>query len=260
MTLANETIDDLLQRAINCYHSGVPTQPFDNPDLSEADAYQVQFRLVDTLRDKDQTVVGHKVALTTKSARAHLGVTEPCFGHMLDRGVYANGSDVPVGELADPHVEAEIAFVLKKDLKGPGITPVDVMRATQAVLPAIELVDLKVQGPGIRAADVIVHNALHGGVVVGSRLTPIDDLDLQFEGVTVEFNGSLHGSGTGFEVMGNPINAICWLANKLAAFDDYLKKGETIISGSIVTPVRVQPGDQIRVTYTKLGVVGASFV
>ncbi len=260
MSLASETMDDLVQQAVKCYHSGVATPPFDNPDLTEAEAYQVQFRLVDILRQANQVVVGHKVALTTKSARTHLGVTEPCFGHILDQGVYASGSEVPVGSLADPHAEAEIAFLLKDDLQGPGTTPVDVMRATQAVLPAIELVDLKVQGPGITATDVIAHNALHGGVVAGSRLTPTDGLDLQFEGVTVEFNGSLQGSGTGFEVMGNPINAICWLANKLAAFGEHLKKGEIIISGSIVTPVRVRPGDQIRVTYTRLGTVGASFV
>lgn len=260
MSLPSNIMEGLVRQAVECYHSGVVVPPFDNPNLTEAEAYQVQFRLVDTLRKDGQLVVGHKVALTTKSARSHLGVDEPCFGHIMDRVVYASGSEVPVGSLADPHVEAEIAFLLKDDLPGPGTTPVDVMRATQAVLPAIELVDLKVHGPGIASADVIAHNALQGGVIAGSRLTPLDGLDLQFEGVTVEFNGSLHGTGTGFEVMGNPVNAVCWLANKLAAFGEGLKKGEVIISGSVVTPVRVQPGDQIRVTYTRLGTVGASFV
>jgi 2-keto-4-pentenoate hydratase len=179
---------------------------------------------------------------------------------MLDRGVHPNGANVPVGDLADPHVEAEIAFLLGQDLKGPGITPVHVISATQAVLAAIELVDLKVQGEGLQATDVIAHNALHGGVVVGSRLMPLGELDLQFEGVTVEFNGVLEGTGTGSEVMGNPINSIVWLANKLAEFDDFLRAGEIIISGSIVTPIRVRSGDHIKVTYTRIGAVGAKFI
>lgn len=260
MSTASETIDGLLQQVVSCYRSGVRTKPFSNPDLSEADAYRVQYRLIQGLQEKRQIVVGHKVALTTKAARSHLGVDEPCFGHMLDQGVHPNGANVPVGDLADPHVEAEIAFLMGQDLKGPGITPVQVISATQAVLPAIELVDLKVQGEGLRAADVIAHNALHGGVVVGSRLIPLGDLDLQFEGVTVEFNGVLEGTGTGSEVMGNPINSVVWLANKLAEFDDYLRSGEIIISGSIVTPIRVRSGDHIKVTYTRLGAVGAKFV
>jgi 2-keto-4-pentenoate hydratase len=187
-------------------------------------------------------------------------VDEPCYGHILDRCVYANDSEVPIGNLANPHIEAETAFVMGEDLKGPGVTPVQVMKAAHAVVPALELVDLKVTGDDIDATDVIAHNALHGGVVVGSRMVGLEELDLQYEGVTVEFNGSLHGSGTGFEVMGNPINPVVWLVNKLAEFDDYLKVGELIISGSMVTPVELKPGDSVKVTYTRLGSVGARFV
>ena len=153
-----------------------------------------------------------------------------------------------MAELADPHCEAEIAFTLGENLKGPGVTPAQVMAATRAVLPAIELVDIKVQGDGIRAADIIAHQALHGGVIIGSRLIDLTTVDLQYEGVTVEYNGRLSGSGTGSEVMGNPINPIAWLANKMAEFDDYLKAGEIIISGSVVTPVRVRP-DSVGTTF-----------
>ena len=113
---------------------------------------------------------------------------------------------------------------------------------------------------GISATDVIIHNALHGGLVVGSRLCPLDGLDLQYEGVTVELNGQLHGSGTGFEVMGNPINPVVWLANKLSDFGDYLGAGETIISGSMVTPAEIKPGDSVTATYSHMGQVGARFV
>ena len=253
-------VDSYLSKAERSFRTGVASPPFSDPTFSQEDAYRVQYRLIDRLREGGEVVVGHKVALTTQAARVHLGVGEPCYGHILDRCVYASDSEVPIGNLADPHIEAETAFVMGDDLRGPGVTPVHVMKAAHAVVAALELVDLKVQGQGIQAADVIAHNALHGGVVVGSRLAPLSSLDLQYEGVTVEFNGALHGSGTGFEVMGNPINPVVWLANKLAEFDDYIRAGEIIISGSMVTPVRLKPGDFVKVTYSRLGSVGARFV
>ena len=110
------------------------------------------------------------------------------------------------------------------------------------------------------SSDVIAHQALHGGVTIGSRLIGLNTVDLQFEGVTVEYDGHLAGTGTGSEVMGNPINPIAWLANKMAEYDDYLRAGEIIISGSVVTPVRVNPGSHINITFTRLGSVGATFI
>jgi len=226
--------EEILQKVVQCFRTGTVAGPFPNAELTDNDAYAVQYELIERLKDQGEIVRGHKVALTTQAARAHLGVDEPCFGHILDARVYANGAEVPVAEFADPHCEGEIAFMLGEDLK--------------------------VQGDGIRAADVIAHQALHGGVIIGSRLIDLTAVDLQYEGVTVEYNGHLAGSGTGAEVMGNPINAITWLANKMAEFDDYLKAGEIIISGSVVIPVRVKPGSHINITFTRLGSVGATFV
>jgi 2-keto-4-pentenoate hydratase len=241
------------------FRTGVAAHPFAANGMAESHAYNAQHRFLLELQPPE-TISGHKVALTTKASREHLGVHEPCYGHILDRCVYPSDADVPIGNLTAPHIEAEIAFVLGEDLRGPGVTAVDVMRATLGVLPSLELVDLKVQGDGISATDVIIHNALHGGLVVGSRLCSLEELDLQYEGVTVEFNGELHGSGTGFEVMGNPINPVVWLANKLAEFGDYLRAGETIISGSMVTPAELKPGDSVKVTYSRMGSIGARFV
>lgn len=251
---------EILHRVIQSFRTGTAASPFPDSELNDADAYAVQYELIERLRSQGEVVRGHKVALTTQAARAHLGVDEPCYGHILDTRVYANGAEVPLVELVDPHCEAEIAFMLGEDLKGPGVTPAQVMAAVRAVLPAIELVDIKVKGDGIRAADVIAHQALHGGVIIGSRLIDLTAVDLQYEGVTVEYNGRLAGTGTGSEVMGNPINPIAWLANKMAEFDDYLRAGEIIISGSVVTPVRVQQGGHINITFTRLGSVGATFV
>ena len=256
---ARSVIADVQQKVKLGFRTGAGASPLADSRITESVAYYVQYRFLKEL-DPPEPVAGHKVALTTKASRDHLGVHEPCYGHILSPCVYANDAEVPIGNLAAPHVEAEIAFVLGEDLRGPGVTPVDVMRATQGILPALELVDLKVQGDGIQATDVIIHNALHGGIVAGSRLHSLESLDLQYEGVTVEYNGQLHGSGTGAEVMGNPINPIVWLANKLAEFGDYLRAGETIISGSMVTPVEVNPGDYVKATYTRMGSVGARFV
>ncbi|HIN36718.1 MAG TPA: hypothetical protein EYM77_03550, partial [Dehalococcoidia bacterium] len=147
----NSTLEETLHQVLRSFRTGAMSSPFLNHELTEADAYAIQYRLVEHLKDSGEVIRGHKVALTTKAARVHLGVDEPCFGHILDTRVYANGSAVPLSELADPHCEAEIAFILKDDLRGPGTTPVQVMAATQAILPAIELVDIKVQGEGIRS-------------------------------------------------------------------------------------------------------------
>ena len=257
---SNSTLEKNFHLVLQSFRTGTAAKPFLNHELTEADAYASQYRLVERLKDSGEIIRGHKVALTTKAAREHLGVDEPCLGHILDTGVYANGSVVPLSALADPHCEAEIAFILKDDLRGPGTTPIQVMAATQAVLPAIELVDLKVHGEGIQSTDVIAHQALHGGVIIGSRMMDLTTIDLQYEGGTVEHNGVLVGSGTGFEVMGNPINPIAWLANKMAEFDDYLRAGEIIISGSVVTPIRIKPGDNINITFSRLGSVNASFI
>ncbi|CAI8047002.1 2-oxo-hept-4-ene-1,7-dioate hydratase [Geodia barretti] len=247
-----------LQSVQRSFRTGVAASPI-GAEFTESDAYNTQYHFLQQLQPIE-AISGHKVALTTKASREHLGVHEPCYGHILSTCVYENNADVPIGNLASPHIEAEVAFVMGEDLQGPGVTPVDVMAATLGVLPSLELVDLKVQGKGISATDVIIHNALHGGLVVGSRLRSLEDLDLQYEGVTVEFNGELHGSGTGFEVMGNPINPVVWLVNKLAEFGDYLRAGETIISGSMVTPAELKPGDSVKVTYSRMGTVGARFV
>ena len=248
-----------LQSVRRSFRTGVAASPLGAASLAEGDAYNAQYHFLQQLSPAE-AVSGHKVALTTKASREHLGVHEPCYGHILSTCVYENDAEVPIGNLTAPHIEAEVAFVLGEDLRGPGVTAVDVMRATSAVLPSLELVDLKVQGDGISATDVIVHNALHGGLVLGSRLSSLDSLDLQYEGVTVEYNGSLFGSGTGAEVMGNPINPVVWLANKLAEFGDCLRAGETIISGSMVTPVEVKPGDHVKAVYSRMGSVSAKFV
>ena len=259
MSTDKPTLENKFLQVVQSFRTGIKSNPFLDPEFTEADAYMIQYKLIEQLKTSGEIIRGHKIALTTKAARDHLGVDEPCFAHILDTGVYANGSAVPILELTDPHCEAEIAFILKKDLKGPGVTPIQVMSAIEGILPAIELVDLKVQGEGISSTDVIAHQGLHGGVIVGSKMINIDSCDLQYEGATVEHNGKLVGSGTGSEVMGNPINPIVWLANKMYEFEDYLKAGEIIISGSVVTPIRVSRGDNLDVTFTRLGRVSASF-
>ena len=131
---------EILGRVIKSFRTGKMASPFADTELTDADAYAVQYKLIERLKGQGEVVRGHKVALTTQAARAHLGVDEPCYGHILNERVYANGAQVPLAELADPHCEAEIAFMLGEDLKGPGITSAQVMAATRAVLPSIELV------------------------------------------------------------------------------------------------------------------------
>ncbi|MDA1129058.1 MAG: hypothetical protein O2913_10215 [Chloroflexi bacterium] len=116
--------EKILQQVIQCFRTGAPTAPFPDSDLTDNDAYAVQYALIERLKGEGEVVRGHKVALTTKAAREHVGVDEPCYGHILNTRVYPTGAQIPLGEYADPHCEAEVAFILGEDLKGPGVTSV----------------------------------------------------------------------------------------------------------------------------------------
>lgn len=228
--------------------------------MSSEDAYRVQYELIKILCAHGQKIIGRKVALTNRATRLQFGVDEPIFGHLMSPGIFLDGNPLAADQFVDPLVEAEVAFLLKRDLKGPGITPLAVLQATEGVLPAMEVGDIILKGGKPRAIDLIAYNALSAGVVLGPQLTPIQNLNLRYEGVVLELNGELVSSGAGAEVMGGPAHSVAWLANKVAEFDDFLRAGEIIISGSITGYIKVKKGDHVRVTFTRLGSVGIKFV
>ncbi len=172
---------------------------------------------------------------------------------------YASGADVSAGGFADLRVEAEVAFRMRTKLAGPGVTAASALSAVEGALPAFELLDFIYSGTP-RAADYIA-NSIHGqAVVLGSPLTPLQGLDLALEGVVLEHNGEIVGTYTAAEVMGNPLNALAWLANHLAARGQTLEPGDIVISGGITKLLRPKAGDAIRARFTHLGSIDIKVV
>ncbi len=228
--------------------------------LSLEEAYGVQSALVRQRCQRGERIVGRKVAFTSQGTMRQFGVTEPSFGTILSGGVFADGDTIPVARYPAVGAEAEIAFVMGEELRGPGVTMAHVLKATKGVVPAMEIINLCISHTPWNVADVIATNAVHAGIVLGGQLTPLDGLDLRYEGMVAEVDGEVVGSGAGVEVLGHPVSSVVWLANKLAAFDLSLSPGDVVLSGSIIRMLEVNAGNVVRVTFSRIGSVGARFV
>lgn len=228
--------------------------------LSLDEAYRVQLALVAQRCARGEQVVGRKVAFTSRSTMTQFGVTEPAFGSILSGGVFADGDIVPVARYPAVGAEGEVAFVMDEELRGPGITVPRALKATKGVVAAMEIVNLCISQTPWKGADVIATNAVHGGIVLGGQLTPLDGLNLRYEGMVVEMDGEPLGSGAGVEVLGHPAASVAWLANKLAEFDLSLRPGDVVLSGSLIRMLHVRAGNAVRVTFSRLGSVSARFV
>jgi 2-keto-4-pentenoate hydratase len=228
--------------------------------LGSEDAYRVQLALVAQRCARGERIVGRKVAFTSRGTMTQFGVTESAFGTILSGGVFTDGEAVPVSRFPAVGAEAEVAFVLGEELKGPGITVAQVLKATKGVIPAMEIINLCITRTPWNALEVIATNAVHGGIVLGGQMTPLDGLNLRYEGMVAEVDGEPVGSGAGVEVLGHPAAAVAWLANKLAEFELILRPGDLVLSGSIIRMLEVKAGQAVKVTFSRLGSVGARFV
>ena len=228
--------------------------------LGIEDAYRVQLALVDQRCARGERIVGRKVAFTSHGTTTQFGVTESAFGTILSGGVFADGEAVPVSRFPAVGAEAEVGFVIGEELKGPGVTIAQVLKATTGVVPAIEIINLCITHTPWNALEVIATNAVHGGIVLGGQITPLDGLDLRYEGMVAEVDGAPVGSGAGVEVLGHPATAVAWLANKLAEFELALRPGDLVLSGSIIRMLEVKAGQAVKVTFSRIGALGARFV
>ncbi len=230
------------------------------PEISLKDAYEIQRAGIKMRRIKDRRkIVGKKIGLTSVAMQKLLGVSEPDYGQLFDHMLVMEGVSVPRNKLILPKVEGEIAFVLKSELKGPGITIADVLRATEGVMASIEIVDSRIRDWKIKLPDTIADNASSAGFVLGSRLVPAKELDLRLLGMIFEKNGEIINTGAGAAVWGHPAASVAWLANSLSAFDDCLKAGEIILSGAVTAAVDAQANDCFQVSFQHLGTVGVRF-
>ena len=228
--------------------------------LSVADAYRVQMINVERRIASGSRIVGRKVGLTSIAMQKMLGVNEPDFGHLFEEMVLASGCACPTKTLMLPRVEPEIAFVLNRELRGPGVTRQQVLEAAECVTPALEIIDTRIRGWQITLADTIADNASSARVVLGDQRTPALKFDLASIEMVLKKNGETVETGVGAAVLGHPAEPVAWLANKLADFGQSLAAGSVVIPGALCRAVEVMVGDSITAEFTHLGSVSARFV
>ena len=229
------------------------------PDITIEDAYRIQQRFVARRLAAGETVVGKKIGATSKPVQDFLGVYQPDFGILTSGMVYQEGDTIDLGALIQPKAEAELAFVLKHDLKGPGITAMDVIRATDYVLPCFEIVDSRITNWQIKIQDTVADNASCGVYVLGKTKGDPRKLDLSLAGMVLEKNGEIFSTGVGAAVQGSPANAVAWLANTLGELGIPFKAGDVILSGSQSAVVPVVDGDELVCTVCGLGICRVKF-
>lgn len=239
--------------------SGVSPLTGLEPNLKVEDAYAIQLITIERKLGEGQRIVGKKIGLTSLAMQKLLGVDQPDYGHLLDGMVIENRGEISFSRVLQPRVEGEIAFILKKDLVGPNVTAVDVLMATDYVLPALEIVDSRVADWKIKLQDTIADNASSGLYVLGGQPVKVDEVDLPQIGMVLYKNGEIMNTGVGAAALGNPANCVAWLANKLFEFGITLKAGEVILSGALSAAVTAAPGDVFSARLAHLGEVGVRF-
>jgi 2-keto-4-pentenoate hydratase len=233
------------------------------PDMTPEDGYQVQRLIVAKKVARGARVVGKKVGLTSRANQEVFGVHEPVYGQLLDRGVHAEGLPVETAQLIQPIIECELTFVMRRRLQGPGVTVPDVIRATEGIMPSLELGDSRIRNwiGRAKAPDILADSCGTAGIIVGGELHSLQHFDLRYTGMVVEKNGEIIATGATGAVLGNPAQSVAWLVNKLAAVELALEEGEMVLSGALTGAVRMAAGDVLKATFGGgLGGVGVKFV
>lgn len=229
------------------------------PDMEIADAYRVQDLWAEARIADGARLAGHKIGLTSRAMQMASKMTEPDYGRILDDALYHDGAQIRTEAFIKPRLEVELAFVMGEDLSGPACRVHDVMRATEFVVPALEIIDYRTEVP--RAiVDTIADNAAFGAIVLGGRTIRPFDVDIRWIGATLSQNGIIEESGVSAAIMGHPAAGIAWLVNKLHDVGAGLKKGHLVLGGSFTRPVDIKKGDVIHADYGPLGAIGVSFI
>lgn len=246
----------------NAMQSRTAVQPLTNrfDNISIEDAYYISLQFLQHRLDNGEHIVGKKIGATSAAVQNMLKVDQPDFGYLTDKMVYSQGQDVPVSQLLmQPRAEGEIAFILKKDLQGPGVTAADVLAATECLMPCFEIVDSRIENWQIKIQDTVADNASCGVLLLGDQAVNPRKVDLATCGMVVEKNGEIVSTGAGAAALGSPVNCVVWLANTLGHFDIGLKAGEIILSGALVPLEPVQAGDFISLSIGGIGGASVSF-
>lgn len=229
------------------------------PDMNVVDAYEVQLLNIRRQLDGGARVVGHKVGLSSEVMQKMMNVDEPDYGHLLDVMEYFEDEPVPASKFCFPRVEVEVGFILGKDLPGAGCTVEDVIDATEFVVPSIELIDSRIKNWQIGLADTIADNASSAGFVLGKERVDPKSIDITAIDAVLRRNGELIAEGRSDAVLGNPVTAVAWLAQKVESFGVRLKAGDVVLPGSCTRAIDVRPGDDFVADFTGLGSVHLKF-
>ena len=266
MPLPDSAIADMVRRLDAAERTRRQIDHFSRewPDMTIEDGYRVQRAWVAAKLASGRKLVGHKIGLTSRAMQRSSNITEPDYGALLDDMVFSNDSDIPITRFIEPRVEVELAFILGDRLAGPDCTVADVIKASEWVVPAIEIIDARIRridenGTTRKVFDTIADNAANAGLVLGdSRVRP-GAIDLRWVPALLHRNGVIEDSGVSGAVLGHPALGVAWLANKLAPWKERLEPGEIILSGSFTAPLFASPGDRFQVEYGALGSISVRF-
>ena len=237
----------------------------DYPDITIDDAYAIQREWVQMKLNEGRKVIGHKIGLTSRAMQMSSQIDEPDYGTLLDDMLYYDGCEIETDKFIVPRIEGELAFVLKKPLRGPNCTIFDVYNATDYVIPALELIDARSQSIDPESKrprkvfDTIADNAANAAIILGGRPIKISEMDLRWVSAIMQRNGIIEETGVAAGVLNHPANGVSWLANKLAPFDIELEPGQIILGGSFTRPIAARKGDTFNVDYGPLGSVSCHF-
>ena len=267
MPISSEDVADAARRLHQAERTKQRIPQFSKafPGMTMQDGYAIQAAWLDIKRAEGRRTVGYKIGLTSRAMQANSQIDEPDYGSLLDDMVFQEGGDVPSERFIRPLIEVELAFMLAKPLKGPGITLYDVLAATDYVTPALEIIDLRVHpvdpetGAPMKALDTISDNAACAGVILGGRPVKPDAVDLRWVGCLLLRNGVIEETGLAAGVLNHPATGVAWLANKLAPYEISLEPGQILLGGSFTRPVFAHPGDVFHADYGLLGGIGLRF-
>ncbi len=236
-----------------------------HPGMTLDDAYAVQGALVARKLAAGRRGIGWKIGLTSRAMQDALKIETPDSGILFDDMLFADGATVPAGRFIQPRVEAEIAFILNAPLAGAGVTRDDVLAATEAVVPSLEILDTRIlridpaTGAIRKVTDTIADNAANAGIVLGTQRHAPADVDMRWAGAIVKRDGVVEETGLGAGVLDDPVQGILWLVQRLAQYGQGLSAGDTVLSGSFIRPIEAPTGSRIEADFGNFGHVTIQF-
>jgi 2-oxo-hept-3-ene-1,7-dioate hydratase len=236
-----------------------------HPEMTIEDGYAIQREWVRRELADGRRIRGRKIGLTSRAMQQASQIDEPDYAPLMDDMFFAAGGDIPISRFIAPRVEVELAFILGKPLRGPGVTLFDVLSATEWVTPAIEIIDARIEqfdretrAPR-KVFDTISDFAANAGIVLGGRPVRPDAVDLRWVGAMLFKNGVVEETGLAAAVLNHPATGVAWLADKIAPYDEQLNAGDVVLAGSFTRPTTAQAGDAFHVDYGPLGAVSFRF-